>query len=117
MGTVATIETKLEAQKESDAAEVIRLEQEEAKRKANEEREKREEERRQEDERLAEARERLEKTKKMAEEQMAIIRIERELEAKKQAYSDAQRAAGIDVDDACEDEGSDSSPEDQPVRH
>jgi len=114
-GAVATIETKLEAQKASDAAEVRRLEQEEAKRKAEEEKEKRKEERRQEDERLAEARERLEKMKKMAEEQMAIIRIERELEAKKQAYSDVQKATGINVDDAGDDEGSDSAPEDQPV--
>jgi len=64
---------------------------------------------------LAEARERLEKVKKMVEEQMAIIRIERELEAKKQAYSDVQKATGINVDDAGDDEGSDSAPEDQPV--
>jgi len=44
-GAVATIETKLEAQKTSDAAEARRLEQEEAKHKAKEEREKCKEER------------------------------------------------------------------------
>ena len=55
----------------------------------------------------------------MAEEQMEILRIQRELEAKKQAYSDAQKAAGIDVDDGDDDDdddGSDSAPENQQVR-
>jgi hypothetical protein len=47
----------------------------------------------------------------MAEDQMDIERIRRELEAKKQAFSDAQRAARIDVDDAGDDDGSDSAPE------
>ena len=114
--TVATIKGKLEAQKQSDAAKAKRLKEEEARCKADEEREQREEERRQEDAKLAEARERAEKVKKMAEEQMDILRIERELQAKKQAYSDAQKAARI-VDDAGDDEGSDSAPEDHSVRY
>jgi hypothetical protein len=114
-GAVATIKGQLEAQKESDAAEARRLEAEAVKRKAEEERQEREEQRRREDEKLAEARARLEQTKKMAEEQMEILRIQRELEAKKQAYSDAQKAAGIDVDDG-DDDGSDSAPENQQVR-
>jgi hypothetical protein len=115
-GAVATIEAQLDAQKQSDAAEAIRLEAEEVQRKAEEERQEREEQRRREDEKLAEARARLEQTRKMAEEQMDIIRIQRELEAKKQAYLDAQRAAGIDVDDGDDDDGSDSAPENQQVR-
>jgi hypothetical protein len=95
----------------------MRLEAEEAKRKAQEERQQREEERRREDERLAEASARLEQTRRLAAEEMDILRIQRELEAKKQAYSDAQRAAAIDVDDAGDEDGSDSAPEDQPVRY
>jgi hypothetical protein len=68
---------------------------------------------------LAEVRARAEQARKLAEEQMDIERIRRELEAKTQAFSDAQRAAGIDVDDAVDedagdDDGSDSAPE---VRH
>ena len=106
----------MEAQKESDAAKARRLEAEAVKRKAEEERQEREEQRRREDEKLAEARARLEQTKKMAEEQMEILRIQCELEAKKQAYSDAQKAAGIDVDNGDDDDGSDSAPENQQVR-
>jgi hypothetical protein len=56
-------------------------------------------------------------TRKMAEEQMEIIRIQHELEAKKQAYSDAQKATRIDVDDAGDDDGSDSAAENQPVSY
>jgi len=112
---VATIEATLEAQNKSDAAEAMRLEVEEAKRKSEEERQQREEQRRREDEKLAEVRARLEQTRKMEEEQKDILRIQRELEAKKQAYSDAQKAAGIDIDDAGDDDGSDSAPENQQV--
>jgi hypothetical protein len=89
---------------------------EEARRKAEEERQQREEQRRREDAKLAEVRARAEQARKMAEDQMDIERIRRELEAKTQAFSDAQRAAGIDVDDAGNDDagnddGSDSAPE------
>jgi hypothetical protein len=95
----------------------MRLEAEETERKAQEERQQREERRRQEDAKLAAVSARLEQTRKMAEEQQDIIRIQHELEAKKQAYSDAQKAAGIDVADAGDDDGSDSAPENQPVRY
>ena len=89
---------------------------EETRRKAEEERQQREEQRRREDAKLAEVRARAEQARKMAEDQMDIERIRRELEAKTQAFSDAQRAAGIDVDDAGDDDagdddGSDSAPE------
>ncbi|KIM78016.1 hypothetical protein PILCRDRAFT_11473 [Piloderma croceum F 1598] len=110
---VAAIEAKLEAQKISNAAEAMRLEVEEATQKAEEERQQREEQRRREDEKLAEVRARLEQTRKMEEEEKEILRIQCELEAKKQAYSDAQKATGIDIDDAGNDDGSDSAPENQ----
>jgi len=46
-----------------------------------------------------------------------IICIQHKLEAKKQAYSNAQKAAGIDIDDAGNDDSSDSAPENQPVSY
>jgi hypothetical protein len=115
-GTVATIEAKLEAQKRSNGAEAIRLEAEEAKHKAKEERQQHEEQRRREDAKLAEVRARVEQARKMVEDQMDIEHIRRELEAKTQAFSDVQRAARIDVDDASNDDAgdddrSDSAPE------
>jgi len=95
----------------------MRLEVEEAKCKAQEEKQQCEEQRRREDEKLAEASARLEQTRKMVEEQMDILHIQCKLEAKKQAYFDAQKATKIDVDIASDDEGSDSAPEDQSVHY
>jgi len=123
VGTVATIEMKLEAQQHSDAAEAKRLEAEEAKCKAEEEeakrkaeeREQREEEKRQEDMKLAEVA--ALNLAKMVEEQQDIIRIELELEVKRQAYSDAQKGTGINVDDAGDDDSSDSAPENKLVHY
>ncbi|KIM76563.1 hypothetical protein PILCRDRAFT_12622 [Piloderma croceum F 1598] len=109
--TVATIKGQLDTQKQSDAAEA-RKREEEAKARAEEEWVRREEEESQRKlVQIAAAREKLERTTKIADEQMAIIRAERELEAKKQALSEAQKAAGMDVDDADDNEGSDSAPE------
>ena len=85
---------------------------------AEEERLKREEEeKRQKLAEMVAVREKLERTVKIADEQMAILRAERELEAKKQALSEAQKAAGMDVDDADDNDGSDSAPEEQVVRY
>ncbi|KIM74287.1 hypothetical protein PILCRDRAFT_14549 [Piloderma croceum F 1598] len=110
--TVATIKAKLEAQKMSNAAKAMRLKVEEATCKSEEERQQCEEQRRREDEKLAKVRVRLEQMRKM-EEEKEILHIQCELEAKKQAYSDAQKAAGIDIDNAGDDDGSDSAPENQ----
>jgi hypothetical protein len=49
---------------------------------------------------LAKVRARAEQARNMAEDQMDIQCIRHELEAKTQAFSNAQRAAGINVDDA-----------------
>ena len=58
----------------------------------------------------------MEWTQKIADEQLAIVATEYELEAKKRALSEAQKAAGNDEDDEDEDEGSQSGVEEQPVR-
>jgi hypothetical protein len=72
---------------------------------------------------LAVARERLAETSRIAEQQMAIIAAKRDLEAKEKALSDAQRSArieeksaAIEVDDADDDDRSNSAPEEQQVR-
>jgi hypothetical protein len=54
-------------------------------------------------------------TMKIANEQMAIIRAECELEAKKHALSEVQKATGMDVDDANDNEGSNSAPDEHTV--
>ena len=113
---VATVEAQLETQKQSDAAEARRI-QEEAKARAEEEKRKREgEELRQQLAEAAAARERLEVTRKIAEEEMEIMRVERELRAKKAALTEAQKAAGMEVDDADDDDESDSAHEEHVVR-
>jgi len=65
---------------------------------------------------LAAMKEKLERAQKMADEEIAIALAERQLEAKKEALSKAQMAAGIDVDDDDNDGSSDSTPEEQQVR-
>lgn len=114
---VATIEAQLDTQQQSDAAEARRLEEEAKERAENERLNREEEERQQQLARIAANTEKLERTTKIADEQLAIIRAERELEAKKKALIEAQKAAGMDVDDADDDQGSDSAPEEQVERH
>lgn len=124
--TVATVELQLETQKQSDAAEARRLQEEENTRAEEEMRKRKDEEMRQELAQAAAARERLEETRKLAEMEMAIMKTERDLRAQKQALIDqkqalidAKKSAGInidDVDDDDDDEHSDSAPEEQPVR-
>ena len=121
--TVVTFEGQLESQKQSDAVEAKRRE-EEAKARAEEEKARAEEEKRKcaEEElrqdlaQAAAARERLEEARKLADTEMAIMQAERDLRAQKQAFIDAKRSAGINVDDVDDDERSDSAPEEQPVR-
>jgi hypothetical protein len=120
---ITTIESKVEAQKQFNAAEARRLE-EEAKSRALDERLKCGAEGLLQDRaKLAVARERLAETSKIAEQQMAIIVAKRDLKAKQKALSDAQRSAAIEeksatieVDDADDDDRSDSAPEEQQVR-
>jgi len=114
--SVATIETQLENQKESDAVEAKKREEEEEHRREEERQRLKEEEQRKQQAQLDAARERLEWTRKIADEQLAIVAAERELEAKKRALSEAQKAAGNDEDDDDDDEGSESGAEEQPVR-
>jgi hypothetical protein len=73
----------------------------------------------------AAARERLEMTRKIAEEEMEIMRVERELRAKKAALTEVQKAAGMtetqnaagmEVNDADDDDESDSAHEEHLVR-
>jgi hypothetical protein len=117
--TVATVELQLETQKQSDAAEARRLWEEENTRAEEEMRKRKDEEMRQELAQAAATREWLEETRKLAEMEMAIMKTERDLRAQKQALIDANKSAGInidDVDDDDDDEHSDSAPEEQPVR-
>jgi hypothetical protein len=103
---------KVEAQKQSDAIEVMRLEEEKSR--ALDERLKRGAEGLLWDrEKLAVARERLAETSRIAEQQMAIIAAKRDPKAKEKALSDAQRSAAIEVNDADDDDRSDSAPEEQ----
>jgi hypothetical protein len=107
--TVATVEAQLKSQKQSDVAEARSL-QEEAKARA-------EEEMRQQLAEAAAARERSEMMGKTMEEEMDIIHIERQLQAKKAALTETQKAAGMDIDDADDDEESDSAHEEQVVHY
>jgi hypothetical protein len=121
---VTTIKSKLKAQKQSDAAEVRRLEEkmkrraeEEAKSRADDNRRKHGEERLWKDmAELAAARQQLEEMKRIAEQEMAIILAKHDLKAKQKDLNDTQRSAGIEVDDTDDDDRSDSAPEDQQVR-
>jgi hypothetical protein len=71
---------------------------------------------RQDREKLAVAREWLAEMLRIAEQQMAIILAKCDLEAKQKALSDAQRSATIEVNDADDNDRSDSAPEEQQVR-
>jgi hypothetical protein len=71
---------------------------------------------RQDREKLAVAREWLAEMLRIAKQQMAIILAKCDLEAKQKALSDAQRSATIEVNDADDNDRSDSAPEEQQVR-
>ena len=91
MDAVATVEAQLKMQKQSDVAEARRI-QEEAKARAEEEKWKREEEGlRQQLVEAAATREQSEMTRKIVEEEMEIMHVERELRAKKAALSETQK--------------------------
>jgi hypothetical protein len=108
MNTIANIGSQLERQKESDVAKAKRLEEERHRLE--------EEEKRQEIAQVVAAQEKLERTQKMAEEQMAIFVAKHELEAKKQALSEAQKAASNnEEDDDDNNQGSKSTAEEQQV--
>jgi hypothetical protein len=64
----------------------------------------------------AAARERSEMTRKIVEEEMEIMHVERELRAKKAALTEVQKAARMEVDDADDDDKSDSAHEEHVVR-
>jgi hypothetical protein len=61
------------------------------------------------------AREQLAETLRIANQQMAIILAKHNLEAKQRALSDVQRSATIQINDADDDNHSDSAPEEQQV--
>ena len=100
--TVIDVEKHLDEQKESDAAEVRRQE----------------EEKRQKEQmaRLAaeqEEKDRLDRVRKMAEEREAIAAAERDLEAKKEALHITQKAADMDGDDEDDEDDDDEGSDDQ----
>ena len=115
--TVIDVEKHLDEQKESDATEVRRQEEEKRQKEqmaqlAAEQKEK----------------DRLDRVRKMAEEREAIAAAERDLEAKKEALHITQKAADMDSDDeddeddeddddeGSDDQGSESAAEEAQVR-
>jgi 1,4-alpha-glucan branching enzyme len=100
--TVIDVEKQLDEQKESDAAEVRRQEEEKRQKEqmgwlAAEQEEK----------------DRLDRVRKMAEEREAIAAAERDLEAKKEALCITQKAADMDGDDEDDEDDDDEGSDDQ----